>query len=435
MRIFCNELPGRSILSIVFASLSIITCDVTLSSALADEIPAAEKQVESEHYNGQKAQIMQLVREYFVARDKGWVAAESSALAEGKLASGQVEAQPIRQASAIATVAEQIVSERGLQAVAVQTGLARKNNVRLHGNTATATVTVGTALTWNFASVGESSLSDVYVVKLERKDKTWSIVDVAYAPIPSTEIMNKRTRMAAVTGAPETAAVPIGDPAPAVALAPAAASGWYDRKAAAAYANAWSGSIQLSNGEVEDLYNPAYDMARQDNDCTDFASQVLAAGGWPIHDGWANDNPVNWSPDLWGLRGPSQTWSVASWLFDYASNSKRGEKKGIWPSDDGNLDIWNLELGDLVFVDWDPNGHYDGAIDHAMVISGTYTELGFTEPTFSQHTPHRHNMPLSVGIKIATAPIPSVDPGDGLGGQGRVPKYHPVHIQDSFTVE
>ena len=137
-----------------------------------------------------------------------------------------------------------------------------------------------------------------------------------------------------------------------------------------------------------------------------------------------------------GTPGPSKTWSVAPWLFDYAGNSARGEKLGTWPPvdiDDGNLDIWQLQPGDLIFTDWDPNGHYDGAIDHAMVVSGTFTELGFTEPAYSQHSPHRHNLPLSVGMKIATAPKPPVDPGDGMGGQGRTVIWHPVHIKDSVS--
>ncbi|GAA3475833.1 hypothetical protein GCM10018966_003590 [Streptomyces yanii] len=45
----------------------------------------------------------------------------------------------------------------------------------------------------------------------------------------------------------------------------------------------------------------------------------------------------------------------------------------------------DLEPGDLLFADWDPQKEPDGKIDHAMVISGSYTSLGFTEPTYSQN--------------------------------------------------
>jgi hypothetical protein len=260
-------------------------------------------------------------------------------------------------------------------------------------------------------------------VRLEKAGDSWRIVDVGYAPIPSTE------QDADADGGLEG---PSTSPPPPPRIL---ATGTYDRQKAAEYALRWSRSSVLYNGDllVGDVYNPEYDSARQNNDCTNFASQVLRAGGWPIHDGFANDNPVNWSPDLFGPRGPSKTWSVASWLYDYASNPKRGEKRNLWPSD--STDIWELQPGDLIFPDWDPNGRFDGHIDHAMVVSGTFTELGFTEPTYSQHTPHRRNLPLSIGIKIATAEKPAVDPGGGLGGQGRVPKYYPVHVKDTFEIE
>jgi hypothetical protein len=381
----------------------------------------------------EKGRIEKLVRDYFVARDKGWLGTEPSSLAAGKLADGRVAPAAVRQASVTANIARQLADERGLRATAVHTGLARKNRIQIRGHKATAKVTAGTALSWNVTSVGDSSFSDAYVVRLQKEGRSWKILDVSYAPIPSTDTPGKGKRPAADSRTPEAKpATHGGTQRPGVQ--PAAALR-YNRQAAAEYALRWSRSSVLYNGDllVGDQYNPEYDGSRQDNDCTNFASQVLRAGGWPIHDGWASDNPVNWTPDLWGPRGPSKTWSVASWLYDYAGNAKRGEKWRIWPPEDDNMDIWNLQPGDLLFVDWDPNGHYDGVIDHTMVISGSYTELGFTEPTYSQHTPHRRNVPLSVGIKIATAPKPPVDPGDGMGGQGRTPKYYPVHLKDTFS--
>lgn len=372
----------------------------------------------------QRARIERLVTSYFVARDQGWVNPEQSTLTSGTLGEGAVAPQAVQQAGTTATIAQQIAQGEGLRATEVHTGLAKDNSITIRGRHATATVTTGTLLSWNVGTIGDSSFSDTYVVELERKGPQWEIIDVAYAPIPST------------TDVPPNPSAPAAETSEQ-AQPQLAASGQFDRQAAAAYALRWSASSVLYNGDllVGDQYNPDYDRARQDNDCTNFASQVLHAGGWPIHDGFDNANPVNWSPDLFGPYGPSRTWSRADSFQAYATDSKRGNPGTVWPNETGDEDIWTLQPGDLIFVDWDPDGHYDGTVDHTMVVSGSFTELGFTEPTYSQHTPHRRNLPLSVGIKIATSPPPPVDPGDGMGGQGRTARFYPVHVHDTFTTD
>ncbi|MFE7329579.1 hypothetical protein ACFU8W_32295 [Streptomyces sp. NPDC057565] len=89
------------------------------------------------------------------------------------------------------------------------------------------------------------------------------------------------------------------------------------------------------------------------------------------------------------------------------------------------MDVWNLEPGDLLFADWDPQKKPDGKIDHTMVISGSYTSLGFTEPTYSQNSGHRQNLPLSIGIKIATAKDPTPNTEESMSGQNRKVHFHP----------
>ena len=64
----------------------------------------------------------------------------------------------------------------------------------------------------------------------------------------------------------------------------------------------------------------------------------------------------------------------------------------------GYLDnIWNATAGDLLYVDWDPDGKADGDIDHVMVV--TSNEGG--EPGISQKTPNRSDIPLSESIRNA----------------------------------
>ncbi|MFB7216128.1 hypothetical protein [Streptomyces sp. NPDC056255] len=74
-----------------------------------------------------------------------------------------------------------------------------------------------------------------------------------------------------------------------------------------------------------------------------------------------------------------------------------------------------------------------------MVISGSYTELGFTEPTYSQNSPHRSNIPLSVGIKITTAPTVDLDgdhlPDDWPAGRETKVHFYPVHVNDTFETD
>ncbi|MEU3459567.1 amidase domain-containing protein [Streptomyces sp. NPDC006733] len=370
--------------------------------------------------HGQKQRVMQLVRDYFVARDKGWLGSQGADAAVTRLADGQADEQPLKAASDLARIADEVAAERGLRAREVHTGVAAGPHVQIRGRKATVSATAGTFLAWNDEALGNSTLSDRYEVELERVEKTWHIVHVAYAPIPSTE----------ATSPSATGPRPMV-PAPSKAAAQAAASGTYNRQRAAEYARVWSRSGTLAGTEwlVGDQYNPDYDQFG--NDCTNFASQMLHDGGWSKADGIDNENPDNWTDDLWGPRGPSKTWSVASWLYDYAGNPKRGEKWAVGSPADAE-DIWQLQPGDLLFVDWDPNGRPDGSIDHTMLISGTYTELGFTEPTYSQHTPHRNNIPLSIGIKIATADPPTENPDGPMSGQGRRLVFYPVHIKDTF---
>jgi cell wall-associated NlpC family hydrolase len=151
----------------------------------------------------------------------------------------------------------------------------------------------------------------------------------------------------------------------------------YDADAAARYALRWS-DTPVRDGEPVPRYNPDY--PRLDHDAANFVSQALEAGGWSRREG-------TWDP-------AGSAWTRAADLYRFATDGRARAWARSTPLSD---DIWHLEPGDLLFADWTS----DGTIDHVMIVVGLDTVLGFTEPTISQHSPHRHNLPLSVAIKIA----------------------------------
>nr|WP_325063426.1 amidase domain-containing protein [Gracilibacillus salitolerans] len=110
----------------------------------------------------------------------------------------------------------------------------------------------------------------------------------------------------------------------------------YDRRAAVQYAERWWNDA-----------NPAYQFF-EDNDCTNYISQCLRAGGAPMHGapnrskGWWYQNN-NWS----------YSWSVANALRWYLSGATSG-LKGTEISDPQNL-----LLGDVICYDFQGDGRWD----------------------------------------------------------------------------
>lgn len=209
-------------------------------------------------------------------------------------------------------------------------------------------VTVATVLTWPAGAAGTSSLADDYEVCLDR-------------------------HVRAVRAAPESGYGGTSAPAPAGA----GGTHRYDPAAAARYALRWSDTV-VRDGEPVPRYHPGY--PRLADDSANFVSQALEAGGWSR------------SAPVWAPGGPA--WTRADGLYRFAV-AQRAHPWGR--STPHSADIWRMVPGDLLFADWTS----DGTIDHALVVVGLDTVLGFTEPTVSQHSPHRHNLPLSVAIKIA----------------------------------
>jgi hypothetical protein len=142
-------------------------------------------------------------------------------------------------------------------------------------------------------------------------------------------------------------------------------TGTYDRQKAVEYADQWWNS-----------YNQAY--RKFENDCTNYVSQVLLAGGILMKRTGKQDK--GW----WyqGLGGPkdqwSFSWSVAHSLYWYLEESKsRTFAIGV-------ADPRELELGDVICYDFDGDGRWQ----HTTVVTA-FDEQG--EPLVNAHTENSYH--------------------------------------------
>lgn len=116
----------------------------------------------------------------------------------------------------------------------------------------------------------------------------------------------------------------------------------YNRLKAVQYAESWWNS-----------YNPAY--KKFENDCTNFISQCLRAGGAPMR-GYPNRQTGWWlQRQNW-----SYSWVVANSLRLYLGNSKTGLRAREVSSPD------QLILGDVICYDFEG----DGRFNHNTIVTG-----------------------------------------------------------------
>jgi Putative amidase domain len=153
-------------------------------------------------------------------------------------------------------------------------------------------------------------------------------------------------------------------------LSPVAPTGFYNANDAVDYAIAHAAA---------GTSNPDY--KRFNNDCTNFASQSLFAGGWvqalgfyTNNNNWfyACENPITGS----GTGTISYSWGAAYNLWDFLRNySGRGTELAT-TSTDADVQEEQLFPGDLVFCDWDrPDGQHvpDGRVDHVTIVTAKFT--------------------------------------------------------------
>jgi len=161
----------------------------------------------------------------------------------------------------------------------------------------------------------------------------------------------------------------------------------YDREKAVEYARRWYND-----------YNPAFPKA-EGNDCSNFISQCLYAGGAPED----RSGVHRW------YHGPkiedcSITWTTAHSLYWYLI---REREKGQGPRG-VRVTVEELEIGDLIFYNWEKNE--DNAFNHSRIVIG-FDDDG--KPLCAQHTEGRIDVPWDDNVDE------NVD-------------FRPVHIMDYF---
>ncbi|WP_370941927.1 amidase domain-containing protein [Amycolatopsis sp. cg5] len=257
--------------------------------------------------------------------------------------------------------------------------------VQKHGTGATVKIEERTDL--YFARRASASMPEKtsyrvdHVIELTGAAGTWEIAsDTLDLPIGSVNPLPYFTT--ARTGGPgerqvTTAAKTEAAQVNSVAGAP------YNRQAMADYAKRWA----LDR-------NSAYPSFG--NDCTNFVSQAMSAGGW-LH--VVNPGPFGNPTDKgnWYMRylsthaGYSQTWSVADMFRYFAIDNSTPRRVTL----NGN----HSRRGDVIWADWDlANGSpgVDGHWDHVMIITGdAYPNVDdWITKTVSYHTTDTRDVPL-----------------------------------------
>jgi hypothetical protein len=130
------------------------------------------------------------------------------------------------------------------------------------------------------------------------------------------------------------------------------------------------------------------------NDCTNFISQALHRGGWPIRDTTRKHraNLDYWDYNMTGPGRFTYSWSRAE--ESYRRVHDKAGKKTFSKLEDA----W---LADLVYADWNVGDakYGDGNKDHVMIVS-TVTR---TRPYFSQKSGNRHNVSAAEVVRNTKA--------------------------------
>jgi hypothetical protein len=153
-----------------------------------------------------------------------------------------------------------------------------------------------------------------------------------------------------------------------------------DRAAIVNYARTYVGDlVNTSSSRGYNLGPPTnYSVFR--NDCQNFVSQALRAGGWPMLPQF-NGDPLDNSQ--WFYRNGNyynRTWAAVSYFMKFAQTSGWGTFVRYWS---------NVRPGDVVSVDW--NGALPGNLLHSMIVTdvvGTPSQPGF-DVKFTYHTNNR----------------------------------------------
>lgn len=138
----------------------------------------------------------------------------------------------------------------------------------------------------------------------------------------------------------------------------------YNRAQAVAYANRWWNS-----------HNPAFAHFPKD-DCTNYISQCLLAGGAPMSK--LGDKTNGWWYRFGSNPSWSYSWTMAHGLKNYLGSAKSG-LRGIKVNSP-----YELQLGDVICYDFDGDGHFQ---HNSIVVA--HDPIG--APLINTHTYSRYH--------------------------------------------
>lgn len=161
----------------------------------------------------------------------------------------------------------------------------------------------------------------------------------------------------------------------------------FNRAAELAYIKKYSG---VREGRTSTRgYNPKYEVSRSTwghtDDCTNFISQALHAGGWKENDDWSYTKvQYLWTPPFaTKIGGASSAWENVRSFTSFAIDSGRAKF----------VPVKKAEKGDIIIVDFD--GGKPGTAgfhgDHTMIVTG-HTKDG--NPLIASHGSNRYDFPL-----------------------------------------
>ena len=136
----------------------------------------------------------------------------------------------------------------------------------------------------------------------------------------------------------------------------------YNRSAAVSYADTWATS---HNSQYSD-FSP--------NDCTNYVSQCLWNGGYPMY-GVLNYQNVDDDTQWWwnfSYRTHTYSWSVAHKLYGFLclnGHMTIKDSTSAWSGETVPQSIYNLGMrpGDVIFYDWSWNPYGSNSYDHAAL--------------------------------------------------------------------
>lgn len=141
-------------------------------------------------------------------------------------------------------------------------------------------------------------------------------------------------------------------------------------------------------------YNSAYSAFP--NDCANFVSQAMKVAGWKtVGDGSAGGSYLltNWG--YWEDALPynnytTRTWKLADSLYEFTVNAApRGYKLGTFTNDEVLANKELLEVGDLIFFNWEGPAVPDK--DHVMIVTDVVNGV----VKLSGHNSNRNNETIS----------------------------------------